>query len=158
MSKQIKVDFRMWRMFNTALLLYGLFGPWLKSCNTETNGFGFAKATPGVLLALFQKTAEFFKQDILSLLPILLADAILVYLVVNVLYLIFSIPDKNWHRISLAVALFAALITITAGIGVVKDGRDLLWGFWVTCAGLFSSTVMEVSERLKSNSSSSPDT
>ncbi len=148
----------MWRVINAAILLYGLFGPWLKSCNTETSGVDFVKRTPGLFQVIFQKTTDFFSQDILLLAPILLADAILIYIVVNVLFVIFSIPNKSWQKISLAVALCATLLTIVASAKVVNNGRDLLWGFWLTCGGLFSSTLLEISEGLKPNSTSPPDT
>src|SRR5690348_4847477 len=156
MFKQMKIDFRIWRVINTAVLLYGLFSPWLKSCNTETTGFGFVKATPGVLQAILQKASDFLKQDVLSLAPILLADAILIYIIDNVLYVIFSVPNKNWHKISLAVAVCMALLTLVATTRSTNNGRELLWGFWLTCAGLLSSSLLEISESLNPNSGSPP--
>jgi len=143
-SRPQKPAFRVWRMLNTVILLFGVFAPWLTSCNTEITGVGVAKLTVPMLRDFVLGPLD--DERVVILLVITFVHIVLIYIILNTVYLIFSTPAKTWLRLTLAFAFGGISIVLLKEIVSIQS---FLWGFWLTCGGLLSAAGVEIFDKSK---------
>jgi hypothetical protein len=141
---------RGWRALNTTIFLVGFIAPWLSQCGGQIHGY----ETPFWLgLGTWALFVRVFRPEMWAEVPsYLLAPIILigvlgiaVYAAANGIAAIS--PSRAGNPGRFPITLKAGLIGMLASIIYLVFTRailDLLWGYWLTWAGLASSFILEV--------------
>jgi hypothetical protein len=147
-----------WRALNSAIFLVAFIAPWLSACNGQIRGY----ETPFWLgLGTWSLFVRISRPEMWAEVPsYVLAPVILVgvlgvavYAIANLLAAIF--PRRATKLVRFPRNLTAGLIGMLASIiYVIGTGAlmDLLWGYWLTWAGLVSSFALEVVNRRRGRS------
>ncbi len=133
---------KFWRRFNTILLLFAFYAPWLRFCgNNRLNGYQTTLIFADAIADLGNQPNGFAPLIFVGLICILL------YSLLNLIFS-FGLTTQIVSRLRIGTLICGVLGMLSLAFASLSDSStdDFLWGYWLTWAGLLSGLGVEITE------------